>query len=253
MDTVIKFKLPTLFNALQNGFEFTGRTKVIQKAVTQEIFEEGNEEPTTVEVTPAKLLYQCEGCGCFCRPAELVDTSPFDGIPNDWACGGCREKQIRINAKAEIALMVKPTEDDFTVDEVFDEDGFRAADEAYYKQLHTKRHEVACNFKKGLMQAHGAPKELLDVVGVIDKDKANRKLPPVAKAAAQVIPAANDVTIEMVDAGNGIQSGKKAKLGDEEVEVTAVNGDQVSVTRANPVDHPAGEHILFNLDDEEGA
>lgn len=245
MDTVIKFKLPTLYDALQNGFEFAGRTKLVKKAVTQEIFEEGSEEPTIVEVTPAKLLYACEGCGCFCRPAELVDTSPFDGIPNDWACGGCREKQIRINAKAEIDLIPKPEEESFN-----SRAEFEAADEAYYKQLHSKRHEVARNFKKGLMQAHGAPKELLDVVGVIDKDKANRKLPPVAKAAAQVIPAANDVTIEMIDAGNGIQPGKKAKLGDEEVEVTEVNGNQVSVTRAAPVDHPAGEHILFNLEED---
>ncbi|MCW8855912.1 MAG: hypothetical protein OQJ95_01005 [Kangiella sp.] len=247
MDTVIKFKVPTLYDALQNGFEFTGRIKLIKKAVTQKVYEQGNEEPITQIIEPAKLLYQCEGCGCFCRPAELVDTSPFDGIPNDWACGGCREKQIRINAKAEIDLIPKPEEQAFATRQEFLD-----ADEQYYRDLTTKRHEVARNFKKGLMQAHGAPKELLDVVGVIDKDKTNRKLPPVAKAAAQVIPAANDVTIEMVDAGNGIQPGKKAKLGDEEVEVTGVNGNQVSVTRPNPVDHPAGEHILFNLEDEEG-
>jgi|GEM_PF-3843939 len=245
MDTVISFKLPTLYEALQNGFEFLGKTQVIRKAVVQEVFVEGEEEPTYAVTEPAKILYQCEGCGCFCLPAELVDTSPFDGIPNDWACGGCREKQIRIDTKAEIDLITKPEEKDFNTRQAFED-----ADEQYYRDLTTKRHECARNFKKGLMQAHGAPKELLDVVGVIDKDKANRKLPPVAKAAAQVIPAANDVTIEMVDAGNGIAVGKKAKLGDEEVEVVDVNGDQVSVTRAAPVDHPAGEHILFNLEED---
>lgn len=252
MDTVIKFNVPTLYDALQNGYEFNGPTKLVCKAVVQEVYEEGNEEATFVELTPAKVLYACEGCGCFCHPSELVDTSPFDGIPNDWACGGCREKQIRFNTKAEVELIAPPREQDFMVDNVFDEEGFRAADEQYYKVITAKRHEVARNFKKGLMQSHGAPKELLDVVGVVDKDMGNRKLPPIAKAAAHVIPAANDVTVEMVDEGTGIQPGKKARIGEEEVEVTVVNGNQVSITRASPAEHPAGEHILFNIKGEEG-
>lgn len=247
MDTVLKFELPTLLKALDEGYTFTGKTKIVRRAVIEQVYEEGSNEPTFQEVVPAKLLYECEGCGCFCHPSELVDTSPYDGIPNDWACGGCREKQIRINAKAEIKMIPAPEEKDFQSTE-----DFRQADEQYYLAINEKRQEVARNFKKQLMEAHGAPKELLDVIGIIDKDKGNRKLPPIAKAAAHVIPAANDVTVEMVDEGTGIQPGKKARIGEEEVEVTVVNGNQVSITRASPAEHPAGEHILFNIEPEEG-
>lgn len=247
MDTVIKFELPTLYDALQNGYEFTGQIKVIKPAEVEYTYQEGSEEPTATITAPAIVRYACEGCGCFCSSQELVDTSPFDGIQNDWACGGCREKQVRQDTKLLQDQVAKPQRKDFASDQ-----DFYAADENYYRQMHSIRQNCQRDFAKGLLESHSAPPELVALVGVIDKDEANRVLPPVAKAAAVVIPTANEVTVEMVDAGAGIQPGKKARIGSEEVEVTGANGDQVTITRANPQEHPQGEQILFNIELDEG-
>jgi len=84
----IEWSIPTLEDHLANGGETTLYTKVIDKAVI--VHNSESEEP--IIISPAVLQYACDGCGVFCWPFELVDASPWDGVPNDWACGGCREK-----------------------------------------------------------------------------------------------------------------------------------------------------------------
>ena len=75
-------------------------------------------------------------------------------------------------------------------------------------------------------------------------------MPPIAKAAAPI--DANDqiVNLDIIDPSGGIQTGKKARIGQEEAEVTEVNGNQVTLNRAAPVAHEVGEMAIFNLDEE---
>lgn len=89
METGTQWEIPTLEHFLNNGGSVNLRVKVIEKAITEP---DPNNPEGEIVISPAVVQYACDGCGVFCWPFELVDASPWDGVPNDWACGGCRDK-----------------------------------------------------------------------------------------------------------------------------------------------------------------
>lgn len=244
MNTGINFKIPTLQDYLDQGGDFTGRTKVIKKAITSEVYEKGSEEPMITIIEPAKMLYECEGCGCMCRPFELVDTSPLDEIPNDWMCGGCREKCCRDEFNSAKANLSKPHHQQYESKSEFED-----ADQLYYQQLHHTRAECSKAFKRALMLVHGAPVEVVETIGVIDKDASNRKTPPMAKAVNGLSAGEQSLGIEVIDAAGGIEVGKKVVIGGEVAMVSGIDSNQVSLSRENPSEHPAGAIAVFNIEE----